>query len=324
MLTLWGVRHSPAQQLSGKREKTLAITSDTTRIDSLTIIPESLTLHDPPAEPHSYKVDTLKGLFIVTDTGSFFQDSDTIRIKLDYRVLSYPFNKNWPSLYQREKDELLIEEVDDPTRYREQEDFFDFGEMDKSGAITRGFTVGNQQDLALTSNLDLQLNGDLTNDLRIRAAITDNKIPVQPEGNTRQIQEFDKVFIEIRQRENTLTAGDFEVRRSGDGFLRYGQKVQGIKAETGFSLSRKKDRKMQASSALALSKAKYARSRLEGIEGNQGPYKLEGNNNERFIIIIAGSETVFLDGKQLQRGESRDYVINYNTGEIRFTPQHMI
>ena len=66
------------------------------------------------------------------------------------------------------------------------------------------------------------------------------------------------------------------------------------------------------------------RSELVGQEGNQGPYKLIGPNGELFILIVSGSERVYINGLLLKRGENEDYVIDYNAGEIKFNPTYPI
>ncbi|MFW6018995.1 MAG: hypothetical protein ACOCPM_00285 [Bacteroidales bacterium] len=312
-----------AQQFSNDRNKTLIISQDTVSIDSLSIIPGTIELNAKKPNDDYFKIDTLKSLFIVKRPDQFFKDKDTVRIEISYQVFPYNFNKRWESIYTRSEKDYIVK-TGKKRRNKEQSELFDFGQIQKSGAISRSFSVGNRQGASLNSNLDLQMNGALTNDISIRAAITDNKIPLEPEGNTKQIQEFDNVFIELQQRNNKLTVGDFELSQNKNRFLKYRQKVQGLKAETELKMGKNKEKAISLSAGAALSKGKYARNKIKGLEGNQGPYKLRGNNNERFIVVLAGSESVFLDGEKLERGENQDYIINYNTAEVTFTPNNII
>ena len=71
--------------------------------------------------------------------------------------------------------------------------------------------------------------------------------------------------------------------------------------------------------SVAFVKGQYAKSTFTGQEGNQGPYKLKGQNGELYVLVISGSERVYVNGVLLKRGENNDYVIDYNAGEITFT-----
>ena len=75
---------------------------------------------------------------------------------------------------------------------------------------------------------------------------------------------------------------------------------------------------------LASSRGKFARQILRTREGNQGPYRLQGNNNERFIIVLSNQEKVFFNGRLLKRGLEYDYIIDYNSAEITFTPRCIV
>jgi hypothetical protein len=69
----------------------------------------------------------------------------------------------------------------------------------------------------------------LENGVSVLAVISDDNNPIQPEGNTQQLQDFDKVFIQLTKSTHRLTAGDFEMNAPQDGyFLRYHKRSRGL------------------------------------------------------------------------------------------------
>ena len=213
-----------------------------------------------------------------------------------------------------------------PFRYipeNNQQGIFDFGGLEYNGSLSRGLSFGNSQDVVLNSSFNLQLSGHITDEIEVLAAITDNNVPVQPEGNTQQLQEFDKVFIQVKKDDHKLIVGDYELGISKMHFMKFFKKSQGI------SYSGKADLPgnmgvMKPRASFAITKGKFSKNTLKVEEGNQGPYKLLGANNESFIIVLAGTERVFIDGKLMVRGSENDYVIDYNLGEVTFTPNVLV
>lgn len=199
---------------------------------------------------------------------------------------------------------------------RKSSTYVPFDGLVTDGSITRGITVGNNQNLVTNSNLDLQITGKLSDKVSIRASIQDSNMPLQNGGYSQKLDEFDQIFIELFGTNWALKAGDLFIENRKTRFLNFNKKVQGIASR--FTIEGEKS-KTHIETAAALVRGQYDRSEFTGQEGNQGPYKLRGSNNELYILIISGSERVFVNGRQLVRGENNDYVIDYNSGEIRFT-----
>ena len=190
-------------------------------------------------------------------------------------------------------------------------------DMQKSGTIVRGFTVGTTKDFSLNSGLRLQLSGRISEDIEIVAALTDENTPIQPEGNTERLEELDKVFIQVKHPNVVGTFGDYQVKQRFGEFGVIDRKLQGLMGEFSF-----KDAYGYVS--IANSRGKFNTNNFNGSDGVQGPYRASGINNERDIVIIAGTEKVYLDGIELIRGENNDYTIEYSNASITFTPNRLI
>lgn len=254
---------------------------------------------------------------------------DCRQVRVTYRVLPYDF-----AAPVRRLDTLAIrrnartDAIEfDYSPYEPPGKPWETNGLLSSGAYTRGLSFGNNQNLVFNSNLNLQLAGKLGNDLELQAALSDNSVPLQPDGTTRQLQEFDRIFIQLKRKNTALTAGDYDLVRPAGYFSNYFKRLQGAMVEHrqfGDWLKKTTPDTLHVRVAAAVSRGKFARQTIQGLEGNQGPYRLQGAEGERFIIVLAGTEKVFIDGQLLRRGISDDYIMDYNLGELTFTSRKLI
>ncbi len=293
---------------------------DTILLDSMIIIPSSFKISNSKGEilDTSYYKMIFTSSKIVLDNNlpQYFYP-----LKAEFRLLSFDLRK--PYFHKKFKIKPASNNIDNMSYYsftinKKSNSPLGLDDFQKSGNISRAISVSNQQNVSVLSHLNLQISGKISEELELIASISDDNIPIQPDGNTQQLQDFDKVFIQIKHEKGQLTAGDFEMKRPNSFFMRYYKKAQGANASVNLDLKSKANLKVYG--GIALSRGKYARNTIIGIEGNQGPYKLIGADFERAIIVLSGTEQVYVDGKLLKRGQSYDYIIDYNTAEITFMP----
>jgi hypothetical protein len=319
LCSFWGY----AQQSASIRTRIIRTRTDTIVIDTLSIVPGSLIFLGD--KKYDAIIDYAGARLIWQNKLRDKKDS----VEIVYKV--YPINFDKAFYKRKREDKNSFEPGNANTFYKEtpttnKESIFGLGGFNKAGSISRGLSIGNNQDPIVNSSLNLQLSGKLANGIEVVAAITDDNIPIQADGNTQQLQEFDRVFIQLSNERNKVIVGDFDARNPEGYFLRYVKKGQGISYLFSDSLIAKKNKKygLDVGAAAAISRGKFARQLIPGIESNQGPYRLRGAENEFFIIVLSGTEKVFLDGQLLERGQDRDYIIDYNTAEIKFTPRRII
>ena len=195
--------------------------------------------------------------------------------------------------------------------------FTPFDGLTTTGSISRGVTIGNNQNSVLNSELDLQIIGKLNDKVSLRASIQDANIPLQESGYSQRLDEFDQVFLELFSDQWSIRAGDIDLQNDNSYFANFSKRVQGLQVKANLG-SDSNPTNVFASGALV--RGQFTNYQFTAQEGNQGPYKLQGPSGELFVLIVSGSETVYVNGIALKRGENEDYIIDYNAGEIIFNP----
>ncbi|GAB3850380.1 hypothetical protein GCM10028822_15680 [Hymenobacter terrigena] len=372
-------------------------------LDSLTVVPSSVVINGRGAD-YDGRTDRYRWVRPALHDSSGAARPDSILVC--YRVL--PLRLTAPRFRRPRSlmDSLGFRQV--ISRYEDfsvKEQILNTPGVSKTGNLSRGLSFGNTQNVFVNSALNLQLEGQLAENIHLTAAISDQNVPFQPEGNTQQLQQFDKIYITLTNPNWNLTAGDVVLRNKPDYFLRYYKNIQGAAVEANFgppivglsgfgatqgvanavflngvagqvpgggvagpspatlnppaisqpqltdpnrqvpgtgaplagdqagltgstvrSAGVRKGLAWRSSTSIAggVAKGKFASIQVSPIENVQGPYRLNGPNGEQFIIVLANSEKVYLDGRLQTRGFDADYTIDYNLAEVTFTPRHLI
>ncbi len=297
-------------------KKSFLVKNDTIKIDSVSITPFNFKVFSKNnilIDSSKYTIDFSKALLVFSSKNdkkfpevlveyTLYPDFLTKEYSIFDSKLIVPKGSNQTQLYSLTTNQQKIP-------------FKPFDGLNTAGNITRGFTSGNNQNGVVNSSLDLQIAGKLSDKVTIKAAILDTNLPIQENGNTYKLNEFDRVFIELFSDNWSVNAGDIYLNNNETSFLKFNKKVSGLGVKANIK-NESSEIDIQTSGAIV--RGKYKKIQFNGLEGNQGPYKLSDFNNS-YILILSGTEQIYVNGIQLKRGEENDYTIDYNTAEITFT-----
>jgi len=285
------------------KTKKIIVSRDTIHIESESINSNFFEVRDvngKSIDTSFYKINFQKATLFLTENYLALSDSITVNYLKFPEILTKEYRIYDPSrVVSNEAASGKLYKIEPKAEKKN----IPFDGLNTSGSITRGVTIGNNQNTVLNSNLDLQITGKLSEKVSLRASLQDSNIPLQDGGYSQKLDQFDNVFMELFSNKWNITAGDIFLENKKTQFLNFNKKVQGLATSFDFGTE---DSKTNIFASAALVKGQYAKSNFTGQEGNQGPYKLKGQNGELYVLVISGSERVYVNGILLKRGENNE------------------
>ena len=281
---------------SNLRKKKIAFTVNPLKIDTLSIVPGTLRI-----------IGEADSLFIVDNANAvltWLKPTHPDSLQLTYRVFPFKFTTE---VKRFNLDSLVKYAYTTPVYVNPYLSAanrgFDFGNINYNGSFGRGISFVNNQDPVLNSSLNLQINGLIGDSMELAADITDNNIPIQPDGNTQELNEFDKVLIQLKKKNWQLSLGDIDVRQNNSYFLNFYKRLQGIAYAHETPVFKKGSNKALVSGAIA--KGKFTHNIFQGLEGNQDltGFKVPMANN--FLLYYPEQKECLLMANCCKEGKTR-------------------
>ena len=185
-----------------------------------------------------------------------------------------------------------------------------------TGTQTFGVSVGSGRALSQNQELRISVDGKVSDNVTVIALLSDQDLPIQPEGTTEDIQDIDQKLIRITSPNVTATLGDFEGSLGNSEFIFFPRALEGVHVEGNFKWG---------SFHIIPSSIPKGESASKTIRAEEGRSEYRIDVDGEFVVVKAGTEIVWLNGERMRRGENHDYVIrDYGDPIIEFTSKHLI
>ena len=185
-----------------------------------------------------------------------------------------------------------------------------------SGAKSFRFSARSAGSSEFSQSLDMIVSGELKPGLTLRGAVSDRGYdPAYGTANSR-LSELDKISLELSSSRLVARVGEIDlVGPKGSRSASRPKRLSGASLAIDYP-------RWHTEGAVARPKGRFATVRLAGRDGLQGPYQIGAGDLAE--AVVPGSETIWLDGRRLERGANKDYIMDYPAGRVTFNVNHPI
>ncbi|GEM_PF-746311 len=308
---------------------------------------QDFTVKYPPILPNSEQITEADGKVLVRgidyqidfylgkitlgkETATDLPTDKPSKLKITYRTLPFAIKQVYKrDLYGEQNPQIEITGEPSTADESERQPSQPFGEpgslpstgdgasqLEVSGSQTIGISVGSGRGVSPNQELRVNVEGKASENITVLALLSDQDLPIQPEGTTENIQDIDQKLIRITHPNMRGTLGDFEGSLGASEFIFFPRALEGVQVEGDFKWV---DFHFIPT---AIPKGQSTSLVLRGEEG-RSEYRLTVDG--QYVIVKAGSEIVWLNGERMRRGENNDYIIReYGDPIVEFNSKHLI
>lgn len=245
-----------------------------------------------------YQIDYRKGII------TFLNLPQTSLISVSYILIPPTLSKPKQSYQVQALSDSLIQNIK-PTQKSKlwQGD----GKLLINGSKTFAVSFGDEG-FDLLQSLHVKLSGEIAEGVSIMAQLSDSESKLTPEGDSKELSSLDQVFIKLKAPHWSLAMGDLDIKQEGTRYMDYYTRFEGVDLQVG--------RDSWGQATYLAGGGENSQCELHIIDGKQGPYYLNPDGELGSLLVVAGSETVYINGIKQERGS--DYYIDYAEGSIMF------
>jgi len=269
----------------------------------------TINLNGELLSPDDYKLDVLTGTIKLLTDYTIPAEISISYQSIEIDIPSYYFKRKMSLDSQDRIDSEQARTFADEKRSRKLDDG---SKLRIFGSKSVGVTTGNVSAFELNQTMNIQIEGQLEDNVIVRGVLSDQSRP-DIGGVSTTIGEVDKIALTVESEKFQGTIGDISISRNLGQTASLNKTMKGARAIVDFD-------RYRAEAVAGGIKSKHQTVKLNGREGVLGPYTLRSSSTSESSSILPGTERIWLDGILMERGADTDYVVDYLLGKLTFNP----